>query len=136
MNAKSVFATALALALPTAAIASEPQERMLETVRATAHAPTPIVGFRAMQLLGIETDMDARQVRMVLTTEANHQAYLFRRDQKVAWHFAQSLGDERFADLVAGKPIRLYSPAVLEAARSMAMVPNDGKTLTLLVANP
>ena len=127
----SSFALAmLAMAASPTLVAAEsdPQETTLQTVHAMARAPAPIRGHDAMVLLALETNLTARDVRMVLATEARNEYYDFRFERDTARRFAASLGAERFADLVAGRPITLHSPEVLEAARNMVASTSGGWT--------
>lgn len=119
MKTAFTFLTLAAIAAPAFAANGAPQETTLDSVRATQ--PAPIGGHRALQLLGLETDLDANQVRMVLVTEAHQARYRVRSDRDVARKFANALGTERYTDLIEGQPIALSSPAVLEAARQMGM---------------
>ena len=68
----------------------------------------------------------ARDVRLVLTTEARNERYDVRFERDMARRFAASLGEERFSDLVAGLPIELHSPVVLDAARNMTAAASNG----------
>lgn len=116
----SMLALLAAAAFPAfAAPDPDAQEIDLQTVRAEMAAPAPISGYRAWQLLGLETNLTAKDVHLVLTTVARDERYRFRADRDMARQFEQSLGSERYADLVAGLPVELHSPAVLEAARNM-----------------
>ena len=78
-----------------------------------------------MKLLALETDVTARDVRLVLTTEARNERYDVRSERDMARRFAASLGQERYSNLIAGLPIALHSPAVLEAARNMTAAVSD-----------
>jgi hypothetical protein len=126
----SSFALALlAVATSPALVASEAnpqQETNLQPVRAELEAPAPISGYNALKLLALETDVTARDVRLVLTTEARNERYDVRFERDMARRFAASLGPGRFSDLVAGLPIELHSPAVLDAARNMAAAAPNG----------
>lgn len=140
----SSFALALlaAAASPVLAAAeADPQETVLQTVRATSNAPAPIGGHDALKLLALETNLTARDVRLVLTTEARNARYDFRFERDMARRFEDSLGPERFADLVAGLPIALHSPAVLEAAGNMTAATSsgwarDGQVAMVVLARP
>lgn len=119
----SSFALALlaAAASPVfAAPEADAQETNLQPIRAEMPASAPISGYRAWQLLALETNLTARDVRLVLTTVARDERYRVRADRDMARQFEGSLGPERYSDLVAGLPVELHSPAVLEAARNMA----------------
>ena len=93
-----------------------------------------------MKLLALEIDLTARDVRLVLTTEARNERYVFRSERDMARQFENSLGSDRFAALVAGRPIELRSPAVLEAARNMAATADgwtrDGQFAVVVSAAP
>lgn len=120
----SSFALALlAVATSPTLVAAEadPQEKSLQPIRAELDATPPISGHDALKLLALETDLTPRDVRLVLATEARNQRYAVRFERDMARQFEASLGSERFDDLVAGLPIALHSPAVLDAARSMAI---------------
>jgi hypothetical protein len=140
----SSFALVLLAAAASPALAAagaDPQETNLQTVRAVSGAPAPIRGHDALKLLALETDLSARDVRLVLTTEARDARYDFRSERDMARRFEDSLGAERFADLVAGRPIALNSPAVLEAARGMAVAASggwrrDGQVAMVVFARP
>ena len=128
MNIRS-FALALLCVAATpafAASAPDPQETSLQPVRAVAAAPAPIRGYDALKLLALETDLTARDVRLVLTTAARDARYDVRSERDMARQFESSLGQERYSNLIAGLPIELRSPAVLEAARDMAAA-TDGR---------
>jgi hypothetical protein len=128
MKTSSFVLALLAAATSPALAAAEggPQETNLQTVRAVAEAPAPIRGHDALKLLALETDLTARDVRLVLTTEARNARYDLRFERDMARRFAASLGPERFADLVAGLPIELHSPAVLDAASNMTASASGG----------
>lgn len=140
----SSFALALLAAAASPALAAAeagPQETNLQTVRAVSGAPAPIRGHDALKLLALETDLTARDVRLVLTTEARNARYDFRFERNMARQFEASLGSERFADLVAGLPIELHSPAVLEAAANMTAAASggwtrDGRVAMVVLARP
>lgn len=124
----SSFALALLSVAATpafAASAADPQETNLQPVRAEFEAPAPIAGYNALKLLALETDVTARDVRLVLTTEARNERYDVRSERDMARRFAASLGQERYSNLIAGLPIALHSPAVLEAARNMTAAVSD-----------
>ncbi len=133
---------ALSVITVPAYAAGNPQEATLEPVRAVQ--PKPIVGYPALQLLGLETGLTAPQVRMVLTTEARHAYYRFRKDRDSKRQFERELGSQRYADLIDGQPIALHSPAVLEAAQGMASTPSaadprvnhSAATMILVARNP
>lgn len=114
----ALFMTAASPVFATSNV--DAQERNLETVRARMSAPPPISGFRAWQLLALETQLTTKDVRLVLTTVARDERFRFRADRDMAREFQRALGPERSSDLFAGRPIELRSPAVLEAARGMA----------------
>ena len=114
----ALFITAASPVFATAS--ADAQERNLETVRARMNAPTPISGYRAWQLLALETQLATRDVRMVLTTVARDERFRFRAHRDMAREFERALGPKRYSDLFAGRPVELRSPAVLEAARGMA----------------
>lgn len=140
----SSFALALLAAAASPALAAAeagPQETNLQTVRAVSGAPAPISGHDALKLLALETDLTARDVRLVLTTEARNARYDLRFERDMARQFEASLGSERFADLVAGLPIELRSPAVLEAAANMTAATSagwarDGQVAMVVLARP
>lgn len=121
MKASLSMLALLAAAASPAFAAPDPdaQEIDLQTVRAEMAAPAPISGYRAWQLLALETDLTAKDVRLVLTTVARDERFRFRAHRDMARQFEQSLGSDRYSDLVAGLPVELHSPAVLEAARNM-----------------
>lgn len=122
-----LLAAAAMPALATAGTGSreDPQQTTLKTVRAVPGTTTPFRGQAALQLLALETDLTARDVRLVLATETHNLPYAFRFQRDMGRQFAGALGQERFADLVAGLPIALHSPAVLEAARAMTAWASD-----------
>ena len=143
MKLSSLALALLVLAASPTLFAAEaaPQEKSLQPVRAELDAPAPISGHDALKLLALETNLTARQVRLVLTTEARNERYDFRSDRDMARQFENSLGSDRFAALVAGHPIELRSPAVLEAARNMAAATaggsaRDGRIAMVVFANP
>ena len=116
----SSFALALLSVAATpafAASAADPQETDLQPVRAEIETAAPIGGYDALKLLALETDVTARDVRLVLATEARNERYDVRFQRDMARRFAASLGPARYSDLIAGRPIALHSPAVLEAAQ-------------------
>ena len=130
----SSFTLALLATAASAAFvvpAAGAQETNLQPIRAEMASSAPITGYHAWQLLGLETNLTARDVRLVLTTVTHDQYFRFRADRDMARQFAQSLGPERYTDLIAGLPVELHSPAVLEAARNMAAsgAPNQGQRL-------
>ena len=129
MKLSSLALVLLAVAASPTLVASEadPQETSLQPVRAVLAPPKPIGGYKALKLLALETDLTTHDVRLVLTTEVRNARYDFRSDLNKARQFESSLGSERFSDLIAGRPIELHSPAVLEAARNMAAT-SDGWT--------
>ena len=141
----SSFALALLVAATCPALAAagnpdgtDPQQTTLKTIRAE---PAPIRGHDALELLALETDLSARDVRLVLTTEAHDARYVFRSQRDMARQFADALGPARFADLVAGLPVRLQSPAALDAAREMtastpAAPERDDMALVAVLARP
>ena len=142
MKLSSLALVLLALAASPALFAAEagPQEKSLQPIRAEIDAPAPIGGHDALKLLALETDLTARDVRLVLTTEARNERYVFRSERDMARQFENSLGSDRFAALVAGRPIELRSPAVLEAARNMAATADewtrDGQFAVVVSAAP
>ena len=141
MKLSSLALVLLALAASPALFAgANPQQKSLQPVRAELNAPAPISGHDALKLLALETDLTARDVRLVLTTEARNERYVFRSERDMARQFENSLGSDRFAALVAGRPIELHSPAVLEAARNMAATADgwtrDGQFAVVVSAAP
>ena len=141
MKLSSLALVLLALAASPALFAgANPQQKSLQPVRAELNAPAPISGHDALKLLALETDLTARDVRLVLTTEARNERYVFRSERDMARQFENSLGSDRFAALVAGRPIELRSPAVLEAARNMAVTADewtrDGQFAVVVSAAP
>ena len=141
MKLSSLALVLLALAASPALFAgANPQQKSLQPVRAELNAPAPISGHDALKLLALETDLTARDVRLVLTTEARNERYDFRSERDMARQFENSLGSDRFAALVAGRPIELHSPAVLEAARNMAATADgwtrDGQFAVVVSAAP
>ena len=128
----SMLALLAAAAYPAyAAPDPDAQEIDLQRVRAEMAAPAPISGYRAWQLLALETNLTAKDVRLVLITVAHDERYRFRADRDMARQFERSLGSERYSDLVAGLPVELHSPAVLEAARNMAASATDARDRAL-----
>lgn len=127
MKLSSLALALLAVAASPTLVASEadPQETSLQPVRAVLAPPKPIGGYKALKLLALETDLTTHDVRLVLTTEVRNARYDFRSDLNKARQFESSLGSERFSDLIAGRPIELHSPAVLEAARNMAATADE-----------
>ena len=142
MKLSSLALALLAVAASPTLVASEadPQETSLQPVRAVLAPPKPIGGYKALKLLALETDLTTHDVRLVLTTEVRNARYDFRSDLNKARQFESSLGSERFSDLVAGRPIELHSPAVLEAARNMAATADewtrDGQFAVVVSAAP
>ena len=142
MKLSSLALALLAVAASPTLVASEadPQETSLQPVRAVLAPPKPIGGYKALKLLALETDLTTHDVRLVLTTEVRNARYDFRSDLNNARQFESSLGSERFSDLIAGRPIELHSPAVLEAARSMAATADgwtrDGQFAVVVSAAP
>ena len=142
MKLSSLALVLLAVAASPTLVASEadPQETSLQPVRAVLAPPKPIGGYKALKLLALETDLTTHDVRLVLTTEVRNARYDFRSDLNKARQFESSLGSERFSDLIAGRPIELHSPAVLEAARSMAATADgwtrDGQFAVVVSAAP
>ena len=141
MKLSSLALVLLALAASPALFAgANPQQKSLQPVRAELNAPAPISGHDALKLLALETDLTARDVRLVLTTEARNERYDFRSERDMARQFENALGSDRFAALVAGRPIELHSPAVLEAARNMAATADewtrDGQFAVVVSAAP
>ena len=142
MKLSSLALVLLALAASPALFAAEagPQEKSLQPIRAEIDAPAPIGGHDALKLLALETDLTTHDVRLVLTTEVRNARYDFRSDLNKARQFESSLGSERFSDLIAGRPIELHSPAVLEAARNMAATADgwtrDGQFAVVVSAAP
>ena len=139
----SSFALALLSVAATpafAASAADPQETDLQPVRAEIETAAPIGGYDALKLLALETDVTARDVRLVLATEARNERYDVRFQRDMARRFAASLGPARYSDLIAGRPIALHSPAVLEAARNMAATADgwtrDGQFAVVVSAAP
>ena len=128
MKLSSLALVLLAVAASPTLVASEadPQETSLQPVRALLAPPKPIGGYNALKLLALETSLTTHDVRLVLTTEVRNARYDFRSDLNKARQFESSLGSERFSDLIAGRPIKLHSPAVLEAARDMVAATSDG----------
>ena len=142
MKLSSLALALLAVAASPTLVASEadPQETSLQPVRAVLAPPKPIGGYKALKLLALETDLTTHDVRLVLTTEVRNARYDFRSERDMARQFENSLGSDRFAALVAGRPIELHSPAVLEAARSMAATADgwtrDGQFAVVVSAAP
>lgn len=140
----SSFALALLAAAASSAFAApaaDAQETNLQPIHAERPASAPISGYNALQLLALETNLTAKDVRLVLTTVAHDERYRVRAQRDMARGFEQSLGPERYSDLVAGLPVELHSPAVLEAARSMAAATgrgqrSDGRVLVAMASNP
>jgi len=95
-------------------------------------APEPIRGQRALELLALETDLTPRIVRMVLTHRAA-ESYSFRFQRNAARQFQSTLGEERYASLMEGQPIELYSMKVRDAVRSSAST-SHGRAQSILVA--
>ena len=142
MKLSSLALALLAVAASPTLVASEadPQETSLQPVRAVLAPPKPIGGYKALKLLALETDLTTHDVRLVLTTEVRNARYDFRSDLNKARQFESSLGSERYSDLIAGRPIELHSPAVLEAARNMAATADgwtrDGQFAVVVSAAP
>ncbi len=147
MKASLSMLALLAAAASPAFAAPDPdaQEIDLQPVRAEMAAPAPISGYRAWQLLALETNLTAKDVHLVLTTVAHDEHYHFRADRDMARQFERSLGPERYSDLVAGLPVELHSPAVLEAARNMTASATDardrapqsyGRVAVVMASNP
>ena len=123
------LALLVAAASPALVVAdADAQETNLRPIRAEMAAPAPISGFRAWQLLALETNLTARDVGLVLTTVAHNERFRFRADRDMARGFERALGSERYSDLIAGLPVELHSPAVLEAARGMAQADPPGRS--------
>ena len=141
----SSFALALLAVAASPVLAAEagPQETDLQPIRAITEAPAPIGGYDALKLIALETDLTARDVRLILATAASNERYDFRFQRDMARQFETSLGTERYSDLVAGRPIELHSPAVLEAASNMTAAvsgardrPLDGRVAMVVLARP
>ncbi len=64
-------------------------------------------GYITVRQLAKETGLEQRQVRMVLGAHSGHAEYRvsFNRTQQ---QFRSALGEERYQDLMAGRPIPLY----------------------------
>lgn len=135
MNARTFIAptTLLALSLlaaPAFANGGAPQDSTtLKPVRAIATEAPPqkiFKGHQATQLLALETNVRPRDVHMIETHLRRGLPYDFRLQQRAGKRFAEALGPERYTAWSQGRPIQLYSPAVIEAARRMAgNVPDD-----------
>lgn len=132
---KAMLLLAMTVIAAAPAFAGDPQETTLDPVRASHEKP--ISGFRAMQLVALETNLSAPQVRTVLRTESQHARYQFRAQRNWANQAEESLGTARFAALINGQPIELYSPAVLQAVRGMNGVAATEATSGIrIAANP
>lgn len=135
----ALLATAL-LAAPAFAAGGDPQQRetSLQPIRATmAHAP--FRGYQASQLLALETNLTTPQVRMVERVTFRHASYAVRAQRNIGRQFAQALGEERYTAWASGRPIALYSPAVLHAANRMASNTHVGDapiSVMLVASNP
>jgi len=122
--APALLLTAAVLAGP--ALAGEPQEKPIPTLAPVHPELAPPVrqrvfrGYQADQLLALETGVRARDVRMIQNTLQSHANFRTRAEQKIGKRFAQALGEERYTTWANGRPIRLYSPEVINAANRMA----------------
>lgn len=136
----SALLAATLLAAPAFANAGEPQDgTTLKPVRAVAHAPQKIFrGHQAAQLLALETGVRARDVKMIEINIARKTRYQFRRQQETEQRFASALGPARFSAWSSGRPIQLYSPAVIQEANRMAGIAPDrrGAVDTSVAVNP
>ncbi len=136
----SALLAATLLAAPAFANAGEPQDgTTLKPVRAVAHAPQKIFrGHQAAQLLALETNVRPRDVRMIEIAVFRQMPYQFRSQQRAGQRFAQALGPERYAAWSHGRPIQLYSPAVIQEANRMAGIAPDhrGTVDTSVAVNP
>jgi len=102
MNTRLIMIALLsAIALPVAAQAVDPPQ-----IKVVVSANQP-AGHVTVAQLANETGLDERQVRMVVgarTVHANYR-YTFDRNQR---RFREALGEERYRDLMAGRPIPLF----------------------------
>lgn len=137
----STLLAASLLSVPAFAAGGDPQDSTtLKPVRVVAQPPREKVfhGIRATRLLALETDVRPQDVRMIETTIARNARYQFGWQQKTGRRFAEALGSERFTAWSRGRPISLYSPAVIEEANRMAGLSpdNDAGTLDRVAINP
>lgn len=135
-TATLLFALVAIASAPAFAAGGDPQETTLDPVQASHEKP--ISGRRAVNLIALETQLEAPDVLMVMRTEVNHRRYPFRFQRDLSTQFKNALGTERFTTLISGQPIELYSPAVLQAVRGMSgITTTDAATSGLRVAvNP
>ena len=107
MNARlPLLALLSALALPAAA---------QDELRVVVVAPVEYVTARQ---LAAETGLSERQVRMVLGPHSGYAEYRLNFDRKKR-EFRDALGEERYQDLIAGRPIPLYRQEAI-ATRALA----------------
>lgn len=128
-------------AAPASAAGGEPQDgTTLKPVRAIAPPVQQKVfrGRQATRLLALETELEPKDVRMIETTISRGTSYAFRSQQRTGQRFAEALGPERYAAWSRGRPIPLYSPAVIEEANRMAGTLPDGRAraIELVAVNP
>lgn len=138
--APTALLAATLLAAPVFAAGGDPQDgTTLKPVRAVAQAPQKIFhGHRADRLLALETNVRPQDVRMIGTNIARNARYQFGWQQQTGRRFAEALGPERFSAWSHGRPIPLYSPAVIQEANRMAgRAPDSGiRGLERVAVNP
>ncbi|MBO9717733.1 MAG: hypothetical protein J7507_13230 [Pseudoxanthomonas sp.] len=105
----ALIAFLVSIAAPRPA-AQDAQELPPVAVATTVQDPT-------VQQLAEETGLTPQHVRMVLGSRSDHADYRIVFD-RVERQFRQSLGEERYRDLLAGRPIELRNvpPQELVAA--------------------
>lgn len=129
------------LAAPAFAAGLPPQDgTTLKPVRALAQTTQEKTfrGARAIQLLALETNVQPQDVRMIARTIARKTHYQFGVQRDIGQRFADALGSERFDAWSHGRPVALYSPAVIDEANRMAgLSPQDrGQRLERVAVNP
>lgn len=135
MNIRILLIPLLAMASLSASIAvaaPDDEQRTTNLTPVSSTASKPIRGQRAIELLALETDLTPRLVRSVMTHNPA-EYYGFRLEINAARQFQASLGEERYSNLMAGRPIELYSAQVREAVRSRAST-SHGQVESVVVA--
>lgn len=113
MNARLPMLVLLsAVALPVAA------QQVTDELKVIVSAQPEYVTARQ---LAVETGLSERQVRMVLGPHSGTAEYRLHFD-RVQERFRDSVGEDRYQDLMAGRPIRLYRQGVDRQAGARTLV--------------
>jgi hypothetical protein len=120
MNARlATLALLSAAVLPIAAQAVDKPE-----IKVTVNAPQR--EYVTARQLARETGLSERQVRMVIGPRSGYAEYRLNFDRKQK-EFREALGDDRYQDLIAGRPIMLYRQGSDATADARSLVADTAR---------